>query len=1078
MGTRVFLRNVVIAHLSSRRAIRRGTAIARASIAARCMNYKSIFLAAYTCSGAAGLIYQVSWARLFGLYLGHSTAAASTVVAAFMGGLAGGAFVGGRIFNRLSERRALYAYALLEIILLVSAGVIPSALAASTPLLSALYGDGSGGLSFGAARAGLCFGLLLIPTFILGATFPAAVRWLPRGGALYAANTMGAGLGALAAGFVLLPRLGHARTTLMAMTATAISAILAIVIARRAPLPAELRLQTPNRGVIREANHDARRRIGIAVLAVTGFATFLFEVTWMRLFAMAIGPSTYAFSAVVSTFIIALAIGSVAGTVIAARAKRTVVLLSAILIAAGISALWASSYAGTALPIRVVEALATSAASFPRALASQSLIVAVVIMPSAAVLGLAFPLALSLVDGRSSTDAGRVGTAYGVNALASVLGSLAAGFCTIPLVGLEHTMRIGAAALIVCGLVCVFAATVSRGHRVALLAAAAAGLAIMIVTPRWDHELLAGGAYNLARQNRQDRSTDVSSLRAGTLLYYREGATGTVSVKRLNGAVSLAIDGKIDASTSDDMLTQKSLGHLPLLLHEKPRTVGIIGLGSGVTLASALVHPVERVDVIELSPQVVEASQYFAAVNKNALADPRTRLIVGDGRTHLILSRQSYDVIVSEPSNPWMSGVAALFTREFFEAARNRLDSGGIFCQWTHTYNMSGDDLRSIVATFASVFPAGTMWLIGDGDLLLIGSDRPGDLLLPNIEAGWRRPGVAADLAQVSALDPFALLSTFAGGPRHMQLFARGAVLQTDDRMRLEFSAPVALFDNAGQGNTAALLALRDREPMPALITTVVAAATPAQWRHRGLMLLAAGAHEAAYDDFARALEGNPSDIGSSSLADVAMATQREAGATALLNRAIARHAENPNAWIAISRMLAAGGRVAEALHAAEMATSAAPAAPDGLEQQAALYADSGDVRMLAVVAGALRRSFPNRPSAPYYAAASEFFSDRLDSALSLVEQATKLHPGYADAHNLRGAVLARLGHTQDARDAFQAALGLNPEDSATYRNAGLLELTAGNGPAAAEFFTDALALDPASEASREGLAQALLAAR
>ena len=1050
------------------------------------MKYKRIFLAGYTCSGAAGLIYQVSWARLFGLHLGHSTAAASTVVAAFMGGLAAGAFLGGRIANRLTEQRALYAYALLEVILLISAGVLPSTLGALMPLLSNLYGDGSEGLTFSIARSLLCVGVLLIPTLTLGATFPIAVRWLSRSGALYSANTVGAGLGALAAGFVLIPRLGHSRTTLVAMAASALSALLAILVARLAVLPPKQPPQKRSHAGKKTLPATGHVWIGVAVLAVTGFTTFLFEVAWMRLFAMAIGPSTYAFSAVVATFITALAIGSVGGTIVAERARHTIAVLSLILIAAGAMMLWSSSHAGTDLPMRVAEALDESSSTFPRVLAAQSLIVASVIMPGALVLGLAFPVALSLASGGSAAASGRlrsvaerVGTAYGVNAMASVAGALAAGFLTIPLVGLEHTLRIGAAALIACGIVCVFSAAGSRGSRLAVTAAAAAALAMMVALPRWDHELLAGGAYTLPRQQREGaRNVDVAALRAGRLLYYREGATGTVSVKRINGAISLAIDGKVDASTSDDMLTQKSLAHLPLLLHERPRTVAIIGLGSGVTLGSALVHPVEQVDVIELSPEVVEAAQYFSHANGNALADARARIIVGDGRSHMLLSRRKYDVIISEPSNPWMSGVAALFTREFFLAAENRLSPGGIFCQWTHTYNMSTDDLRSIVATFASVFPAGTMWLLGDGDLLLIGSERPGDSLLANIATGWRRAGVAEDLAKVAALEPFALLSTFAGGARHMQLFGRGGELQNDDRMSLEFSAPVSLYENAGEGNAAALRDLANREPLPDEIASARAAATSAQWRNRGLMLLAAGAQDAAYDDFARALAGDPIDVASTSLAEAALASGREVPATAVLARAIETRADNPHAWIAMSRILAATGRVAEGVQAAEMAARAAPGSPEGLEQQAALHAGTGDVRMLDIIAWELRRSFPDRPSALYYAAATEFFSDRLESALALVESLTKRHPRFADAHNLRGAILARLGHTEQARTAFESAIELNPHDSTTYRNAGLLELAAGNAPAAAELFTDALALDPTSDASREGLAQALLAAR
>jgi spermidine synthase len=245
---------------------------------------------------------------------------------------------------------------------------------------------------------------------------------------------------------------------------------------------------------------------------------------------------------------------------------------------------------------------------------------------------------------------------------------------------------------------------------------------VIVSSPPWDRALLASGVYKYAPYVSDNVDLE-TALTAGTLLYYREGAGATVSVKRLTGTLALAIDGKVDASNGSDMLTQKLAAHLPLLLHEQPREVGIIGLGSGVTLGAALRHPIARADVIEISPEVVEASSLFAAENYHALSDPRTRLIVGDGRSHLALSNRRYDVLISEPSNPWIAGVAALFTREFFLSARSRLAPGGIICQWAHTYNITDRDLRSIVATFTSVFPDGTAWLIGQDDLLLVAAD-------------------------------------------------------------------------------------------------------------------------------------------------------------------------------------------------------------------------------------------------------------------------------------------------------------------------------------------------------------------
>ena len=423
----------------------------------------------------------------------------------------------------------------------------------------------------------------------------------------------------------------------------------------------------------------------------------------------------------------------------------------------------------------------------------------------------------------------------------------------------------------------------------------------------WDRELLASGLYKYARQVPAGADVE-AALRAGTILYYREGATGTVSVKRLTGDRSLAIDGKVDASTSGDMITQKLLAHLPLLLHPQPQTVSIIGLGSGVTAGAALVHPVAAVEVVEISPEVIEASSHFTAENRRALDDPRTRLIEGDGRSHMLLSSRQYDVIVSEPSNPWMAGVAALFTQEFFTILRDRLAPGGIVCQWAHTYDISTADLRSIVATFTSVFPGATMWLVGNGDLLLLGSLEPLGPRLDGIARAWLRPGVGDDLASVSLASPFSLWSLYAGGTAELAEYGAGAIIQSDDRMALEFSGPRAL-NLGGDENLSSLRALLPPARRPETIARAMNSATAADWRERATLMLKAGAYGAAYEDYARALELDATDAGAlSGIVQAALASHRQSEARSLLARALHARPAAPAIGVALSRLHAITG--------------------------------------------------------------------------------------------------------------------------------------------------------------------------
>jgi tetratricopeptide (TPR) repeat protein len=297
------------------------------------------------------------------------------------------------------------------------------------------------------------------------------------------------------------------------------------------------------------------------------------------------------------------------------------------------------------------------------------------------------------------------------------------------------------------------------------------------------------------------------------------------------------------------------------------------------------------------------------------------------------------------------------------------------------------------------------------------------------------------------------------------------AAIQTDDRMQLEFSAPAAMFGMAASDNAAILRQLRDRGPLPAAAVRAMESASALQWRNRGKMMMAAGAYREAYADFARAIAIDPADGPSlTGLVETSLAAQKDREAQAVLERAASTAARNPRPWIALSRLHAVAGRMDDALKAAVMAGRLSPEAPECLEQLASVYTDARDAEMLPIVAERLRGAFPDRPTGAYYAAAAEFMHDRLEPALSLVRDAIRLDGSYADAHNLQGAILARLGQAPAARKAFDAALRLNPRDGNAYRNFGLLELASGNKAAAAKLFAEALALDPASEVSRQGL--------
>jgi len=1087
----------------------------------------------------------VTWTRLLALQLGHTVAAASTVLAAFMGGLALGAWLAGYV-----SAGTLRAYAALELLVASTALLLPLALGAATPALAWAYADGAAPARFAIVRVVISLALLGVPAAAMGATFPIAAGVLAShdkgcasfsgAGYLYASNTAGAALGALAAGFWLVPTLGLQGTTWVGVGLNIVAAGGALALSRATTMNAEP-------AEFAEKNHHAKTRtiaqpqrfekknlypgtksktlraqhalrstvitaspapvLACAAAAISGLAALIYEVAWTRLLALVIGPTTYAFATMAAAFISGLAIGSAVGAWIARRVSRPAVWLAAMLMVSSVGASGAAWYAAARLPLRVAAEVADPAAAFGPVVAAQAALVSLLLLPMTLALGATFPLALAAAG--PGVSAGReAARVYASNTFGAVAGSLLAGFALIPLLGLRSTFQWTSIAGAAAGATCLAAAlrntrrpveeTTKTRQRpstgsgqaaavsdvepwlraksiVAAAVVAVAAVAAVVFLPPWDPQLLASGAYKYAPYIGAG-DLDVG-LRAGTLEFYKEGAAATVSVRRLAGVRALSIDGKVDASNGGDMLTQRLLGLLPVALHGQAREICVIGLGSGVTLGSALAPGgVRHADVVEISPEVVEASHLFDRENGSVLEHPAVRLIVGDGRSHLLLTPRKYDVIISEPSNPWMAGVATLFTREFFEAARARLTPDGLLCQWAHTYDISQEDLQSIVRTFASVFPQGTMWLVGEADLLLIGG--PGDDVrsrLAGLPSRLRNPSTAGLLATVNvrAEDaPFDLLSLYKGGPDELNRYGGNAVVQTDDRTRLEYSAPRGIYGKTGGNNAGAIQNLDGDRPQA--VRAVLDAATDASWASRGAMLLKAEAYDLAYESFRTAVTLNSRNTEAlAGLVAAAASARKQPETLEWLKTIASREPSNAPIRIELAHLYAAGGDGNAAIEAASAAMRLAPEDPRAAEQLASIVADAEDADRLEPLAASLVARFPDRPDPRYYRATVLFLRGRAEEAIAAIRGVVDEHPDHARAQNLLGAACATLGRRECAQSAFEASLRADPKDPSTYVNLGLFHLQAANPQEAVRYFTEALSLDRQSEAARSGLAQA-----
>lgn len=767
-------------------------------------------------SGACGLVYELLWLRLLSLTFGSTTQAVSAVLSAFMLGLAVGSWAGDRWLAG-SDLPLGRAYAVLE----AGIGVLGLLSAFAFRLVEAAYvaaarggAVSEGGLT--ALRFALSLAAMLVPTGLMGATVPVVTRFVRAPGEelsgalgrLYAANTSGAALGTLAVGFALLPALGVERSIALAATGNLLIAALAWRLPAAPRARANEAARAPSPGASRTAPVFA-----LAAAFLCGFTALGFEVLWTRLLSLTFGSSIYAFTLILAVFLGGIALGGfVYQRRLAARAAP-LALLGALLVGLGASAL-AVGRLLEYLPL-AYTALFGLNRSFAAFQAAQLALAGALLLVPAALFGAALPLSCRLLADRP----GSLGRLYAWNTCGAILGSALTGFVLIGGLGLQASGVLLALLDGAAGLAALWVGLPRRARARGLIPAAAVLALLLAAQSRWNEQAMAGafiyaGSFDPSRPLFAQWRDWLRRLRP--VAFYEENSYGTVIVRGdpSRRDLTLVVNGKPDASSSlDDMTTQILLAHIPALLHPSPKTGLVIGLGSGVTAGSLARYPLERIDVAEIDPGVVAASALFDDLNGRPLQDPRVRLIRNDGRHHLLVCDARYDVIISEPSNPWISGVSNLFTREFYELVRARLAPGGIFCQWIHFYGLSPEQYRTVLRTYQSVFPHATLWqsYLWAGDTLLVAGDRPLSIDYARLRAALAQTGVRADLARVGLGAPADVAAKFLLGERRLAAFSGPGPLNTDDRPLIELGAPRALHDpDAARRNGMSLLSARE----------------------------------------------------------------------------------------------------------------------------------------------------------------------------------------------------------------------------------------------------------------------------
>lgn len=689
-------------------------------------------------SGLTALVYELLWTRRLQETFGSTTYSVTTVLAAYMAGLGLGSYLIGRRVDR-SARGGLQIYALLEL------GVGIYALL-SLPLLSVveqLFAAIQTRLQLGQEAAALLklllsFPVLALPAGLMGGTLPALVRGLLTRraalpgmvGWLYGVNTAGAALGTALTGLLLIEWLGLWRSIVLAALVNLIIGALVLTHLRRRPergAEEGTRDEAPRVGLRQHLRRPAVLFCAVSV-ALTGLLSMLYEIVWTRMLSLVFGSSTYAFTIVLATFLCGIALGALIYGRLARRRAPTAFGLTLTLLAL---ALWAvvTLVSIPALPGLVGNVAQIPGVSFLRVLLLEVLFALFLLLVPTLLLGAALPMSMGIIS-RSLGQAGRdVGGIYLVNTLGSIAGSVLTGFLLIPLVGTQNTLLAGLVAnLALVGVgVAAFAGTRRLrvlGSTVVLLSAAVA-----LSQPRWPAEVFDSGLGYRLDELHADSPLELSKALhryPNRLLSRAEGRNATITVRQFRRGVTLLVNGKPDASTSADMHTQVVLGIVAAAAHPAPRDVAVVGWGSGVTTYTITFFPeVRRVDTVEIEPEVLAASRFFHRVNGEAEQRPRVHVVFDDARSFFLTTSQTYDLVVSEPSNPWMAGTSALFSQDYYQLAKRRLREGGVFGQWLQLYRMDSSSIALILRTVSASFADVQVWASDPYNVILLGSDRP-----------------------------------------------------------------------------------------------------------------------------------------------------------------------------------------------------------------------------------------------------------------------------------------------------------------------------------------------------------------
>jgi len=1037
-------------------------------------------------SGAAGLIYEVVWMRLLAGVFGATVLAISTVLAAFMAGLALGSYLFGRVADRAS--RPLLVFSGLQIgIGLVSLAVpfLVRFAERAYPGLPDAFRDSFWLLSL--ARFAWCGLVILLPTTLMGGTLPVLSRWITgRGqtagkgvGTLYSINTFGAVVGTAAGGFYLIPRLGLSASIVAAAAANIIVGLLVLLVARGERAQATTRAgaeQATTAAANGGAASTRRRRTSrfdgpgvlgapveisapliVGLFALAGFCSLTYEVLWTRVLIVFVPSTTFAFTTMLSTFLVGIAIGSSVSSRFADRLRSPAFALG--LIEAGIAVTALASLTTFTFLGAIATPRTGMAASWSSTLSVEFLLPAVIMVVPALLMGAAFPI-VTRIRVQDPAAAGRgVGGIYAANTVGAILGSLITGFVLIPAIGIQYSVVLAACGNLVVAVVALSRSRAGGRARVASAVAATAAAAVLVLIAPFGRPVAISPG------------TEEFESSAQEVVFYEEGITSSVTVTESpdSDVRGFFVDRWLVVGTSYDAVkTVKLLGHLPLAAVTEARDVAVVGYGMGMTSWTIALHgEVESLEVVELSEGVVEATSFFRNVNHDVLDDPRVSLHVDDGRNHLLMARKKYDVISCDPIHP-AGGSGALYTADFFQLARDRLKPGGAFVQYLPFHKMSLFDFKMLIRTFQSVFPNATVW-DGGGHGVMLGTMEPTVFDLERLERMFASgPELQTELARWGLGDAVGLLSCLMLDSESAAVFAGKGPLHTDDRPLLEFSEPRSQGRDTRVENLRAItryeatvehLVGGPDEARAAIAPELARATAVRRTLARAVLEVSQRNITAAASLIESAWRMDPDDP------DVVFLVERialrfwmdesrrklrahdYAGSLEFCERVLAIDPDSGHALAGCAAVYASQGLVHKAIPFMERATAAEPDEPPIVSGLARMYADVGRVEDAVDAYARLGTLETVDPVAVQRGLSFLVGLERYRKAIGLAQLHVRLNPSSADALAVLGQCYAASGRLNEAIETWEKAAELRPGDEGLQRALSQARRRAGRTP-------------------------------